>query len=307
MSSQITRLLILAACSLCVTAQAHAESHCYIVDIPITEPPQGDFIIQLLQLSLDASKAKDEVIELRFADFPLSQERMIAEVRRGESNSMLWTITNKVREENLRPIRIPLFKGLLGYRSLVIRKQDQQRFATIKTRTDLAQYTAGQGEDWPDTTTLRSNQLPVIEGTTHDNLYKMLVAHRFDYFPRGITEIEEEAELIKHHDVMVEPHLILYYPTAMYFFVHPDNDDLAQRLEQGLTRLIERGDYDKLFYALPRVQTALAEFNADKYIILNLINPDISANTTIYPPSYWRNEAHRHLSHSSATTTKSRH
>lgn len=219
------KLLLMVAGVLCLISNLHAEPHRYIVDIPRIAPQPGDYIVTLLQMSLEASKADDETIELRFAQYGLSQARLIAEVRRGDTNSIMWTISNKAREKILRPIRIPLFKGLLGYRSLVIRKQDQARFAQVNSSADLAQYAAGQGAEWPDTHILRANQLPVVEGTTHENLYKMLVAGRFDYFPRGITETREEEELIKFHDVMVEPHLILYYPTVMYFFVNKSNTE----------------------------------------------------------------------------------
>lgn len=288
------KLLLILAC-FCVITPVAAEPRPYVIDIPRIAPPADDFIVDLLRMSLDASKQADEVIELRFAKYELSQERMIAEVRRGDTNSMMWTVTNKDREEKLRAIRIPLFKGLLGYRSLVIRKQDRANFAAVESLADLAQFTAGQGADWPDTPILRGNQLATVEGTTHINLYKMLAAHRFDYFPRGITETHEEKTLIQRHHAMVEPHLILYYPTALYFFVNHANDDLAMRLERGLQTLIKRGDYDRLFYALPQVQAALAELNDRDHTIISLANPDLAADTTTYPPIYWKHEAQHHL------------
>lgn len=300
------KLLLIVVGALCLISNLHAESRHYIVDIPRVAPEPGDYIVELLRMSLDASKADDEIIDLRFADYNLSQERLIAEVRRGDTNSIMWTISTKAREKILRPIRIPLFKGLLGYRALVIRKQDEALFAQVNSLTQLAQFTAGQGADWPDTPILRANQLPVVEGTSHENLYKMLVAQRFDYFPRGITETREEESLIRQHDVMVAPHLILYYPTVMYFFVNKSNQALAERVEKGLNLLIERGDYDKLFYALPRVQAALAELNDEKRAIIALHNPDISRNTKTYPPEYWRSEVSRHFI-SNPVPTNSRH
>jgi len=283
-----------------------APTSIYVVETPIFQPPPGDFIAHVLQMSLEASKKKGETIEVRFSQQGLSQARLITTVQQGDSNSVMWTISNIERENTLRPIRIPLFKGLLGYRSLLIRKQDQARFAKINTPAELAHYIAGQGEDWPDTRILRSNQLPVTEGSTHKNLYKMLVAGRFDYFPRGITETSEEADLIKRYDLLVEPHLILYYPTAMYFFVHKENHELAQRLEKGLKLIQENGDFDRLFYALPRVQTALAALSDDKRNILTLNNPDFLEQIT-YPPSYWREEAQGHLLSTSTTKSGSRH
>ena len=64
------------------------------------------------------------------------------------------------------PIRIPLFKGLFGYRVLLIRKQEQARFDQINTQQDLAKFLGGQGTHWPDTLILQANGLRVTTAET---------------------------------------------------------------------------------------------------------------------------------------------
>jgi hypothetical protein len=236
---------------------------------------------------LDASKAPDERIELAFATEVLTQARSIAEVQKGRQNSVFWTVTSKEREQNLRPIRVPLFKGLLGYRLLVIRMEDVQAFAGINTLAELGKLSAGQGAQWPDTNILLANQLPVVRGLSRESLYKMLLGKRFDYFPRGITEIVAEGELIPDRGLMIEPHLMLHYPSAMYFFVNKENRELAGRLERGLAQLMDSGEFDRLFYSLPRVQWATQLLSKRQHVILELKNPDLPAETPLGESRYW--------------------
>lgn len=283
----VARLLCCFVLGLPGLAMAAAQERLYRVDIPMTIPGDGDYFVRLLRLALEASKAPDEKIELVFAPEVLTQARSIAEVQKGRQNSVFWTVTNKEREQNLHPIRVPLFKGLLGYRMLVIRSQDAASFAQVKTLADLGKFSAGQGAQWPDTNILLANQLPVVRGVSRDGLYKMLLGKRFDYFPRGITEIISEGELIPSRGLMIEPRLILHYPSAMYFFVNKANRDLAGRLERGLATLVASGEFDRLFHSLPRVQWAMEQLRQQDHLILELSNPDMPAETPLDDSRYW--------------------
>lgn len=282
-------LCVLLVCLLPGTSAAAAPERLYRVDIPMIIPGDGDYFVRLLRMVLEASKAPDENIELVFAPDVLTQARAVAEVQKGRQNSVFWTVTNKEREQSLQPIRVPLFKGLLGYRMLVIRMEDAQKFAQINSLADLGKFSAGQGAQWPDTNILLTNQLPVVRGVSRESLYKMLLGKRFDYFPRGITEIVAESDLIPNRGLMIEPHLILYYPSAMYFFVNKQNRDLAGRLERGLATLIESGEFDRLFYSLPRVQWAMQQLRQNQHVVLELTNPDIPAETPLQERRYWIN------------------
>jgi hypothetical protein len=279
------RVLVLVFSCLAVAVQA--EPRRYFVDVQLPHNLQEDYYIQLLRLLLNASKAPDEVIEFRFANNPLSQARWVAAVVQDKSNNVLWTMTNIEREQSMRAIRVPLFKGLIGYRLLVIRKTDEARFAKINTKEELLALSAGQGIHWPDTEILRANHFKVTEGMAKENLYKMLAGKRFDFFPRGITEVYLEDDLIRAQQLVVEPHLMLHYPTDLYFFVNKNNTDLAQRLEKGFAIIKKNGEFDKLFLSIDRIKFSLAILRQHKRTVIELENTFLPADTPLNTPNYW--------------------
>jgi hypothetical protein len=282
------RILVLCLC--CYAGSLQAEPRPYYVDIQITTPGKdGEYYVSLLNLILNASKAPDEVIEFRFANHSLSQARWVAAVVQDRANNVLWTMTNKEREQSMRAIRVPLLKGLIGYRLLVIRKEDEAKFAKINTKEELLALSAGQGMHWPDTEILRSNHFSVTEAMAKENLYKMLAAKRFDFFPRGVTEVSLEAALIRSQGLMVEPRLVLHYPAALYFFVNKNNTDLAQRLEKGFAILQKNGEFDKLFLSAERIKSALAILKQPNRKIIELENPLLPSDTPLNIPKYWLN------------------
>ncbi len=271
----------------CFAVAVQAEPRRYFVDVQLPQNQQEDYYIRLLHLILNASKAPNEVIEFRFANNPLSQARWVAAVVQDKSNNVLWTMTNREREQSMRAIRVPLLKGLIGYRLLVIRKSDAAKFAKINTKEELLALSAGQGMHWPDTEVLRANQIKVTEAMAKENLYKMLVAKRFDFFPRGAAEVKLEADLISSQNLMVEPHLILHYPAALYFFVNKENTELAQRLEKGWAIILKNGEFDKLFLSTERVQSALDFLKDPNRKIIEFENPFLPSDTPLNISKYW--------------------
>ncbi|HWV16148.1 MAG TPA: hypothetical protein VN030_12025 [Cellvibrio sp.] len=277
-------LLLLCSCS------CFAEQKRYVVEARIAE---NHYISELLLLILEASKAPDEVIDLRYNrlyDLHLTQTRRIAEFSRQKANAVMWTVTSKEREDFLRAIRVPIYKGLFGYRCLVIRKEDQEKFAQIKTRAQLAKLMAGQGEQWPDTNVLRANDFPVMTGGLVKSLYQMLAAKRFDYFPRGLVEVEPELDLIKKYNLMIEPNLVLQYPNPLYFFVQKDNIELAGRLERGWKIILSNGSFDKLFYRQERVKKALNEVIVHPKYIARMHAPEFPEGSPMDSSQYFHSQ-----------------
>jgi len=275
------------ACFLFFGIEINAKATPYVVDIKAVSPSrQDDYYVNLLRLILNASKAEDEVIEFRFSDRQFTQWRWLVELTNDNDNGVLWTATSQQRETLLRPIRVPLFKGLIGARLLVIRREDAGKFANVNSLLDLQQYIAGQGANWPDTTILRANGLRATEGVGKEQLYKMLGARRFDYFPRGVTEIANEQAFLKQFDLIVEPHLLLSYPAAIYFFVNKNNDELARRIERGWDIILANSEFDHFFYNHSRVSGGLQHLDSHKQVI-RLANPE---RPDIFPferTEYW--------------------
>ncbi len=270
----------------CSSLASAADVRPYVVDVP-TSALDGEYFGDLLALVLNASKAPDERVEIRFAQDQLSQARWIAAVAQGKGNAIVWTMTSNAREETLRIIRFPLIKGLMGYRVLVVRKGDEAKFAKVRTEEELIKLSAGQGMHWPDTDILRANNFYIVEAMAKENLYKMLAAKRFDFFPRGITEIPVEQNLIASQQLTVARHILLHYPTDSYFFVNKNNTELAMRLEKGWEIILKNGEFEKFFLSNERMRFAIDFLNEHNYKIIELYNPFISDETLKVSKNYW--------------------
>ena len=280
------RLLLLLCFGL--LASAIAESRIYVVDVQVKPTSKDDYYyVDLLRLILNAGKAPDEVIDIRFYGEKISQARWVAAIEKDEGNNVLWTMTSTEREKTLRPIRVPIYKGLMGYRALIIRKSDENKFLKVKTKEDLMSFTFGQGLHWPDTAILRANQLRIMEAVTKESLYKMSAAKRFDMFPRGVIEILPEDDFIRQQNLMVEPRLIIHYRTDMYFFVNKNNTELAERLEKGWDIILRNGEFDKMFYSTDRITYALNFLKQPGHTIIELDNPFLPEDTPLDKPGYW--------------------
>ncbi len=208
----------------------------------------------------------------------LTRMRSAVLVDRGHVD-LLWGATTIERESLLRPIRISLLKGLMGYRILLINPEDQPRFSAIETLDQLKQLRAGQGTDWPDTTIFMTNGIEVITSTNYESLYKMLAARRFDFLPRGANQVLSEVRHNESIQLAVEQDLVLVYPSPVYFFVRSDNERLAERIETGLQAMMEDGSFDQYFYSHPLIQEALTELRLHERRPIHLNNPLLPKGT----------------------------
>jgi ABC-type amino acid transport substrate-binding protein len=155
--------------------------------------------------------------------------------------------TTPNREKQLLPIYIPLDKGLIGWRLMLVHNDNKDMFANVKSVQGLKNLTAGLGHHWPDTLIFNANNLQVFTATTTSGLQKMLSLKRIDYFPRSILEIWQEHATSEYPALTIDSHIVLTYPAAIYFFVSKDNSTLQKLIKHGLELAIEDGSFDKLF------------------------------------------------------------
>ncbi|MDP9126192.1 MAG: transporter substrate-binding domain-containing protein [Pseudomonadota bacterium] len=240
-----------------------------------------DYAMQLLQLGLSKSGA-DYRIEL--AEFPMNQERQVVEIEAGRTLDVGPVPSSAEREARLLPIRIPINKGVLGWRLGLIRKGDERLFAGVNTLVDLQAVRLAQGQEWPDTQILRANGIPVITAPKYEGLFKMLAGRRFDYFPRSVMEIWDE-QALNAATLEVEPHLALHYFYDAYFMVNRKNTKLAQDIREGLERAIADGSFDRLFqqYYGERLRKAHLESRT----VIELKNPLLTPGTPSDRPELW--------------------
>jgi len=240
-----------------------------------------DYAGQVLQLAL--SKTGTEY-RIQTAEFPMNQERQVLEIEAGRTIDVGPIPSSAEREARLLPIRIPLNKGLLGWRLGLIRKGDQGLVAGVNTLADLKGLRLAQGQEWPDTQILQANGINVITAPKYEGLFKMLTGKRFDYFPRSVMEIWDE-QAINADTLEVEPHLALHYFYDAYFMVNRKNTKLAQDIREGLEKAIADGSFDKVFqqYFGERLRKAHLETRT----VIELRNPLLTPGTPSDRPELW--------------------
>jgi ABC-type amino acid transport substrate-binding protein len=231
----------------CCTQSACAASEPIQIIYPGPEDSgdqRGNYYVRLLKLALSKT---GEPYTIRPYTYIISGARVIQKLSDEQDFNITWAMDSPLWEDNLSTVRVPLDKGILGWRLLLINERDAQTFAHIHTLAQLRAYSAGQQRDWADVAILRANNLPVTGTSQYESMFQMLEAHRFDYFPRGIGEIWDEAARTKDIHLMVEPNIVLHYPVQTYFFVSKNNPRLHDLIEKGLRAAMKDGSFDALF------------------------------------------------------------
>ncbi|MER2492794.1 hypothetical protein [Catenovulum sediminis] len=238
--------------------------------------------LEVLKLVLSKTNINFKLQPSRVA---MTQNRALKMLALGVGVDVVWSMTNEIRETNLTPIRVPLYKGLIGWRLLLIKSANQTRFDKLNTLADLQRYIAGQGHDWPDTDILAANGFRIVSSSSYEGLFEMLEKNRFDFFPRSIIEIGNELKSHTEYNLSIEKTLLLHYPAAFYFFVNRANSALKIRLENGFNTAISDGSFDALFYKYN--QQHIQQANIQKRKILKLHNPNLPSATPLDNAELW--------------------
>lgn len=255
-----------------------------VVRYPVSEI-EGDerynYPFALLQLC----KQKTQAFELEPTAFPGTQGRYLRMLEKNEGVDVAIGLTDKDRESRYLPVRVPIDRGLFGWRLLLIRSDKTPIFASIHSAEELAKLNAGLGHDWPDVDIFRANHLPVSTGSSYPGLFHMLTRDHVDYFPRAVTEVWPEQLANAHLNIEVEQHLVVYYPTAAYFFVNKNNHFLADTLTRCLTEAVNDGSFQSLFDQY--FDEAINKSNLKNRTIVRLQNHELPAATPLHKKEFW--------------------
>ncbi|QJD93722.1 amino acid ABC transporter substrate-binding protein [Duganella dendranthematis] len=242
---------------------------------------QGDYGIALLQLAL--AKAGGHYRAEPSAS-RMQQNRALVELQSGAGRiDVVGTMTSAEREARLLPVRIPLTRGLIGWRIALLRADHKDLLQSVKGLDDLRYYISGQGQDWPDLQILRHSGVTVQPAAVYSTMFGMLNAGRIDWAPRSVNEIWAEAA--RHPELAVDPYVVVRYPTTDYFFVNRNNPALAEELRAGLEAALADGSFEKLFYAYYGAQIRRARL--DKRVLIHLPNPLLTPETPLQRKELW--------------------
>lgn len=193
------------------------------------------------------------------------------------------------REEKYLAIQTPVLKGLNGWRISAIHKDNINLFQNLDSIEHFKTYLPGQYHAWTDVKILQFNGIKPVQGSDFKGLYYMLDNKRFHYFPRSVIEITNEVARFasKPHKlaVTVEPHILIRYPTAFYFYVNKENIQLANELKQGFEAIISNGIFDKIFFR--HYGDIIEQVRKEKRQVIDLINPLLPASVPLHRKELW--------------------
>ena len=261
-------------------------------DVIFTNPQKSaldkrfEYPIAVLGAALERTRARYGDFEVRPYPEPLSRKRALAELELGNL-TVFSAPTRHEWEKRAIPIRIPIRKGIMGYRLVLIRAADQARFAKVATAADLGKFRLGQGLQWSSAAAFRKLGFTVHGSTEYEALFAMLMDDRFDYFPRSLNEVFTEFDLRKHKypDMRIEGTLAIHMPLPYYFFVTPKRPGLAARLTEGLQAMVDDGGLDKLFFDYHGTDIERAGLRGRR--IIEIANPDLPPETPTGRTAYW--------------------
>lgn len=282
--------LLLALCPLLFADEARLtpSTSADTIDIIYPRPSRDEdletwYPLILLKKALSHSQLD---YSLRHTNNVMVQSRALKELAIGKNLTVTWTMTNQEREQDLLPVRVPIYKGLYGWRLLLTQAQRIEELQGYKNPERFSKLVYLQGHDWPDTEVLKENGFTVSTAVSYEALFNMLLKSRGDVFPRSIIEINWELDHRSDKDEFaVVPHIALHYPSAMYFFFNKKDKDLAKAVEQGLMLMHENGEFTQLFEQFFANEIAKAKLT-EKHII-KLENTQLPSLTPLNNSQLW--------------------
>lgn len=245
---------------------------------------------EILRTALDRTTKKWGPYELVAASEVMSERRQAFEMKNATGKlTVMYLSTNPDFEKSLIPVRIPVDRNLGGYCVFLIRKEDQKRFASVRTLADLRRFRYGLGLDWIDVGILRNSGFTVVTGSSYEGLFEMLISRRFDVFLRGAVEVLDEYEQRKGAlpDLAIEENLLFYYPLPMYFWFPRTGEGrrLAARAGEGMRAMIADGTYDAIFDKHQRAK--IEGLRLKQRRLFRIENPNIGPLTPLKDKRLW--------------------
>lgn len=188
--------------------------------------------------------------QLNITSIPIdaTQHRVLHLLDKGHID-MAWFAADKDRLAKYHAVQIPIAKGLLGYRMLLVHDHNNLAFTPITDLQQLKNYTFVQGLGWPDNRILKHHELGLLTVSDYHRMFKLVDAGRIDIFPRSIIEIWQELDSHQALNLTVNDSVALHYPSALYYFFRKENKQQAEIIRRGFEKLIDSGEYDLLFNA----------------------------------------------------------
>jgi hypothetical protein len=236
-------------------------------------PARQAYEWDVLKLALSSQGIDVSTLHNDLTDYPKAEDE--GNVFNHGTDALVTVAGNtKFNQQDFYSPNIALCMGLLGFRVLIIRKQDQEKFAN-STELDLKALKAGIPATWADANLFRSNQYSVYEKGTLDSIFEDLQLGLCDYVALGANEVQSIYEQFAAHidGLVIEKKRVLYYPFPLVMYVHAAKKELCQTIEAGLEQIVANGELKQLFDQHYGAVVAAVELSKREKIELN--NPEL--------------------------------
>ncbi len=207
--------------------------------------------LELLHLALN--KTRDiygdfEVVHSRLNP-NVARSAQLLEFNARENGIRSFTYSEKlVKKHNLDYVRFPIYRGVLGYRTCFTSEKLAPALEHLKATEDLKQLIHAMGVGWQDEQILEENGFKVTSVPNFDSIFKMVAMGRVDLFCRGTSEVLYEYIKYSHmQGLAYDRHIAIHYPIPMFFFASKENQELIQRITEGLKIAYKDGSFNKLW------------------------------------------------------------
>jgi ABC-type amino acid transport substrate-binding protein len=249
-----------------------------------------DYYWQLLRAALDITRPQYGDYVLRAHPELLPHQRAVAAVQSGQGPiNIICRGLNDDLAARLLPVMLPLDKGLLGTRLMLVTEATQRKLDQLADVQGLKRFSVGQSATWADAQVLRQAGFSLVLTDNYESLFRMLDAGRFDLLPRGLVEIEGEFAHYRHNlpGLRIESRFMLQYPLSRYFMVgrSAEGERMAARIRDGLHALQRSGEFDRRYAAFKR--EVLKGLSLKGRMVMHLPNPLLQSDVPFDDPHWW--------------------
>ncbi|NRR34165.1 ABC transporter substrate-binding protein [Oxalobacteraceae bacterium] len=224
------------------------------LDVLVLDRPESradhrrDFASLVLRTVMERTVPEFGRYRIEQAAVYMNRRRLFEALKEGKFVNVAAYPASQEWMDALRSVQVPIDMGLQSWRLLLIDGDKQVQFRTVQSLEQLQRWSAGTGGGGITLKALRENGLPVVTGGSYPGLFQMLMAGRFDYFPRGLNEIFSEYDHFRasYPALAVENSLLLHQQVVSLFFVSPRAQHLQRRLTLGMEAMVRDGTLERL-------------------------------------------------------------
>ncbi|NDV25268.1 hypothetical protein [Desulfovibrio sp. JC010] len=254
---------------------SHAKVTVFTYRVPESPTDKRyDYDNAVLKLALE--KTKETWGGYRLVPSPVMNfSRSITVLKEGKLKNPMFKLSASEKHCNqLAYAAFPIDLGIVGYRQFFVSERLNAELSKVDSLKQLKKYSIGQGFGWLDSEILEAAEFNVLVVPKYESLFSMVVKGRFDLFPRGVNEVEEEYK--SHQDLRglrLNREVGIYYPLPRFFFTNKRSKLAARRVYEGLVLAYEDGSLLRLWKEKYKSSLKFADFKNVKFF--HIENPFI--------------------------------